>query len=52
MPGALTLIKERTDESVGYISINNNKSGGTGFRAGDVYLITAYHVFESEIGKV
>jgi len=57
----LTMIKERMDESVGFISIRTELAAdgdrdcsyidtGTGFRIGDRYMMTAYHVFKEKIG--
>jgi len=54
----LSMIKERLDEAVGFISITTYVREGrytdtaTGFRVGEQYMMTAYHVFREKIGKI
>jgi len=57
----LSLIKKNVDESVGFIrtrmriaqDADTDKrmtDTATGFRVGDCYMMTAYHVFQEKIG--
>lgn len=38
----------KIDQRVGLIEVG---SYGTGFRVGDAYIASAYHIFKNEMGK-